>query len=366
MGKYPERLVNRCISEGISLTNCERTAKGLIADIPIRDFRSLRRLKRGCECRVRILSKRGLPMAGKAIRHNAVFAAGFAICLAAALFLSTRLWFITVDSNSVPPAEVEKTLADIGVSRGVPRRDIATSAVTSVLNADRRILNAKVVLAGVRLKVTVSDALAPMEGERNEAPADLVAERDCVISYVSVLRGHAEVKPGQAVRAGDILIRGDLSQIKEGYAVRAEGLVYGRLLYRVSAHASAYKRERVRSGRSARLTIPQVFGFELKTDAPFAEYELVSVTKEGFTCSIIPVWAAEYEAYELKEASVRDTAEGTEERARLAAQEKLKKLVPEGAKIVSVKTECITERDGSVTAVITVTTVEKIGTHRGI
>lgn len=365
MGKYPERLVNRCISEGISLSNCERAEKGLYADIPARDLYKLRRIRSGCGCSIRIRRKRGLPQIVAAARRSTVFLVSLAAFLLVLLALSTRIWFISISSEVVPPAEIEKMLLDMGVKRGASKRTAPGTVIASVLNADSRIANAKVKIRGVKLTVRITDALAPMETEKEDAPADLVADRDCVISYISVLRGHAEVKPGQAVKKGDILIRGELSSVKEGYAVRAEGVVLGRVLYMATAAASSVKTSLKRSGRSETVAIVTVLGQTISLPSPYEEYELTPIKEGLITASPLPVRIARYEAFELIESTVKDTPEGTKERARLMAQEKLSRLIPEGAKIVSVSTECTNENDGSVTATITVTTVEKIGTHRG-
>ncbi|MBQ3849534.1 MAG: hypothetical protein II747_03670, partial [Clostridia bacterium] len=64
---------------------------------------------------------------------------------------------------------------------------------------------------------------------------------------------------------------------------------------------------------------------------------------------------------ELTEQMLEDSDEGTSERARLMAQERLADMLPDDADVKTVKTNCVENEDGSVTAVMTVTTIERIG-----
>lgn len=364
MGKYPESLVNRCLEGGVPLSDVERCSFGLKASLPAAELIRMRGICRGTRCSVRIEKKSGLPRIRSALRENAVFAAALAVFLLAALLLSTRLWFISIDSPVVPEREVEAMLRGMGIVPGAKRSGVKASEAARELLLDPRIVNAKIVLRGVRLEVEIAGRGGSEELFSDPEPADIVAERDCVIRYISVSRGVAEVRAGSAVHAGDLLIRGELSDIKAGYSVRAEGLIYGEVARVFTATAGREKAALMRSGESQSIRSVILFGRELFPKLPYPECELEEGKQAVLTFSPIPVFIREYTAYELKESASLDTRSGTEERARLMAQESMARAIPDGAKIIAVKTVCTTEADGSVTAVITVTTIEKIGKTR--
>jgi similar to stage IV sporulation protein len=364
MGKYPESLVNRCAEGGVPLEDVIRDSRGITASIPASELRSLRSLGRGTRCRIHIEKKSGTLSLLAALKENSVFAAALAVFIFAALLFSTRLWFISVDSPVVPEAEIKRMLSEAGVERGVPRRDVKSAETARALLLDPRIVNAKVVLRGVCLNVSVSVISGGGSLESDPEPADVIADRDCVIRYIAVKKGRAEVKAGSAVRAGDVLIRGDLPEVKEGYAVRAEGLVYGEIARVFTATAQRETAALVRSGESVSVCSVLLFGLELFPKLPYPEYELERMGEARLDFSPIPVSIAEYTAYELIESAVPDTLVGTEARARLAAQEKMAGNIPEDAKIIAVNTVLTYSGDGSVIAVLTVTTVEKIGITR--
>ena len=364
MGKYQESLVNRCVESGMALEDVLRDEGGVKARLPAAELYRLRSLGRGTNCRIRILKKRGLPIIKRAARMNAVFAASLTLFLLASLALSTRLWFISIDSPVVPEAEIARMLEDSGVSRGARRAGVKSGEIARMLLLDPRVVNAKVVLRGVRLEVTIAGRGGSRELVSDEEPANIYADTDCVVRYISVSRGRAEVRAGSAVKAGDVLIRGELSDLKAGYAVRAEGLVYGEVARVFTATAPREKTAPARSGESVSVNSIFLFGLELFPKPPYAGYELVSAGEARLTGSPVPVSVRSYTAYELVESEILDSRSGTEERARLMAQEKMAGAIPEGARIIAVKTVCADGEDGCVTAVITVTTIEKIGTTR--
>ena len=365
MGKYPERLVNRCLEAGIPLSGAERFPDGLRADIEMRDMKRLRILARGSGCRVRILKKRGAPCALKRIGRNACFAAALAVLFAALAAASTRIWSISVDSSIVPEEEVLAALDEMGVRVGARKRGISLRSVASRLDSIDLVTNAKVTLSGVKLRVSISDRARDDGYEAAEGPSNIYADRDCVILSISVTSGRAAVKAGDSVKKGDLLIRGDLEDVKPGMKVRASGEVKGEVLYTASAAASTIVSRRVRSGRSVLVAVPRAFGRGLGFKCPFEDYELEPVGSARISCAI-PVFAEEYRCYELVLSAVTDTEDGAKYRARLLAQERLKELIPHEAGITTVTTVIKDNGDGSFTAVISATAVEKIGVRRGI
>lgn len=366
MGKYPEKLINRCAESGIDLMNLLRTKDGVRADVGMDDLKKLRSLARGCALRVRINSKHGFPMFTKGVRHNAVFVSALAIMLVTLAVLSTRLWFISVETAGVPEVDIISALSDMGIVVGTARKDINCSDIANALDLDPRITNARVLLKGVTLTVVLSETGGSAVGLPEDAPANVYADKDCVITYLSVISGDAAVSAGQAVKTGDLLIMGDLSSKKEGLRVRADGVIYGEVLYRIRADAGNVIEKKLRTGEKEVVVLPELFGKTLCLGFPFESFELEARRNGILSSSPLPVSMIEYDCYELETRMVFDTLEGTVLRAKLMAQEKLKGIVPEDAIIKSVRTNCVENADGSVTAIMTVTAVERIGVHRGI
>lgn len=361
MGEYPERLVNRCIEAGVPLRDAKRTSREVEAVIRARDMFFIRRAARGTGCKAKLVSRSGAARLNKWLMSNAVFAAALGISAAACAFLSTRLWFVSVKSIAIPKQEIIASLEELGASVGKPRNGFDTAALAAAINSDPRCANAKVVLKGVTLSIEV-DGLYPTEPDEPEtAPAHVIAAKDCVVTSISVSSGQACVKRGEAVKKGDILITGDLSDKKEGHFVRAAGVVMGEVLYRVSATAEPMREELVETGRRAKVNSASLFGMELLLEKAFSQCRAYPERSAVFTACPVPIRVTESDVRELIWGSIPDSREGVIERAKLMAQEKLKAYVPEGARILTARWETDFNADGSVTAALTVTVSENIG-----
>ncbi len=369
LGQYPERLVNRALNAGIPIKDAERKSGAcFVCRIPMRRFKSLRVCARGSGCRVHILKKGGLPLLMIKARREP------ALCLCALLMAavmaaaSSRIWFFEIESRDYPRASAESTLASFGFGPGVKASEARPADIEAALRRLPGVLTAKAVRRGVCVKVSVTGKGGSAQddpGQASEGASGIYADRDCVIDSISVTSGRAVVSPGEAVAAGQLLISGDMTALKPGYYVPAEGEVYGRLLYRASASVGRYGTELKRTGSYARAYEFRALGRSLLPGVPYAEYETERECSAVINACPLPltVWACR--CYELRQSQVDLGDRAAGDRAAVLAQEKLFDSITKGARILSVHTEFSVSQDGGVTATLTATTLERIGTGKG-
>lgn len=177
------------------------------------------------------------------IRCKRGLAIGIFISLILSLLLTNTVWEVNVEGNtSMTDAEIEFMLSECGFGEGdlwplVNRTEIENefllrSKRISWININRR---------GTVAYVVVSEKTGIADEEENSTPdgyANIVATVGCVIEEITVKRGQAEVKAGDAVKAGDVLISGVLPDEAGGGFCYAEGVVIGRLSDRVVAEVS--------------------------------------------------------------------------------------------------------------------------------
>lgn len=354
-------MLNRILSSGIPLENVVRGDEGLFLTLPADALKRLRPLMKGCSCRVNVRRKGGLVCLRSRLRPMKVFLSSLLAASLVCAFLLSRIWFISVDSTFIPREDALSRLEALGVTAGMPKSGVKAGELAAEILRDPGIVNAKIAVRGVTLKVELSEMSGADPGEASPAAEGIYSSRDCVIRGVSVRSGRAAVKVGQAVKKGDLLITGDLSELKEGYRVPAEGMVTGEVLYTASATAPLLRPALVRSGRSVRAVSVEVMGAELFPEAPFAEYEKELLAVRILDSCPVPVTISEYELFELVWGELPDTYEGAAERARLMAQEKLLSQLSDEALILTAETlyeECV---DGSIRATVTVTASENVG-----
>lgn len=154
-----------------------------------------------------------------------VFALGIIML---SVLLQGRLLFFRVEGNDrVPERLILERAAECGLYFGATSRDLRSEQVKNhLLWAIPELRWAGVNVDGCSAVITVAERQIGEEPEET-LPGDIVAAIDAVVTDVFLGTGSALAAPGQAVRAGDVLISGTTDL---GLLVRteqADGEVYG-------------------------------------------------------------------------------------------------------------------------------------------
>ena len=211
----PERLIDRATAQGARFDSiCPDGRNGLVitCDAPSAD--TLLALCRRFNLPARITGRRGTSAAGHFARRRITLAAGIACAiLLSALFLS-RLWFVDIEftgENAAlgDAAAMTGTLEALGIRPGCSRR-IDTALLAQQLQAhDRRYSYVGTRLHGVRLLVEAAPEAPAPPLYALDAPRDLISAVDGIVVSAVVRAGEACVEPGEVVKRGELLIRGE-------------------------------------------------------------------------------------------------------------------------------------------------------------
>lgn len=175
-----------------------------------------------------VIGSGGLPAAGRALwrwRRLAILVLVLGILTAA---LPRRVWFIRVEGNSaVPERRILEAAGECGLSFGASAADIRSEQVKNkLLFAIPELRWAGVNTDGCSAVITVAERQTG-EGTGQWQPGDLIAFADGLVTEVILQRGTALVKPGDAVREGQILVSG-LTDLGNCTSVeQAQGEVWG-------------------------------------------------------------------------------------------------------------------------------------------
>lgn len=216
------------------------------------DCRRAVRICRGSDDNLRMRSQMGLYWKARDLFRRPVLAAGFAGFLALVLFLPTRVLFLQVEGNTTVPAnKILEEAQRCGIRFGASRREVSSEKVKNALiGAVPHLQWAGVNTKGCVAIISVKErALRPAEPEQHRV-SSLVARTDGYILSATATRGNLLVQPGQAVRAGDVLISGysDLGLCLR--AEQAEGDVYAQTTHRLQAVTPAAWVQKQANGKS--------------------------------------------------------------------------------------------------------------------
>lgn len=308
-----EKLLNLCLQRGIRLEEVTRpSVRALSARVAYSDFAAIQDMaeKRGWKLTVGMVS--GIPKVRRFVWKRAALVAGILIFLTLAWGASACVWQIRIQGAGPYAGEVRTVLQEQQIRLGRFGFTIDVEALRTVL--ERRLTGlawVSVELDGVRLTVYCVQGEIPEEQVQDGKPGDVTAGMDAIVESVRVITGTAAVKPGDVVRAGQVLIHGqERAWQQEVRPVRASGHVLARVWYQASAVIPATEWITVPTGEVTERAVYCTPWLEWSfSRAPENAEDLDRSERTLIIGGVFPVWVRHerYEAVTLEERA-RDEA----------------------------------------------------------
>ncbi len=174
------------------------------------DVKRVQRITRKRGETLRILERDGLFWTVLALRKRPVLVLGILALLVFSLWVPGRVFFVRVEGNlNVPAAQIIEQAEKSGIGFGASRREVRSEKMKNLL-LDRmpQLQWAGVNTYGCVAVITVRERSDPDITEDSPGVSSIVASQDALIREMTVLQGSALCKPGQAVKAGQVLVSG--------------------------------------------------------------------------------------------------------------------------------------------------------------
>ena len=364
-GVYPERVASLLEASGVPLWDLRRLdGRTLICTMPARDFRKLHELDRRRRCRVRILKKIGGPFRLRWLWRRRMLLLGMACTLLLTWWASQRIWFVDIQGcRRMDEAVLRQALLEQGLAPGRDARALVLSDVGDSIAAQYdELAFLELHVDGVFLRVRAREAMA--EGERLDLtePCDLVSTRDGIVTKITAYGGRAQVRAGDRVKKGQLLIAGRVTA-RDGsmtYATHAYGEVLAAVLYKAQVEAPRTAVEWAETGATA--PYAALYGGSwkwLERGCPFEDAELAT-DEDAITLTPWPLRVC-YGTWREKVKTERTLTPAERKEAALFEAERMALLqVPRGAKIIMIDRYTL-EKGGKLYGVCAVTTEENIG-----
>ena len=201
------------------------------------DYRSLSALanKRGDS--LRINRKLGLFWRIRTLRHRPFLLIAAALLLFLVLLVPTRVLFVRVEGNAAVPSRQILEAAELsGIHFWSVRREVRSERVkNALLSALPELQWAGVNTSGCVAIISVRERKAPEEPEEEMKISSIVAIRDGVVDSCTATGGNLLCRPGQAMKAGQILISAYTDCGIFLQATRAEGEIYALTKHQIRA-----------------------------------------------------------------------------------------------------------------------------------
>lgn len=382
-GAVPEKFINLCVAHHINLWNIKRENGYVLAHLYLRDLLRVRPFARKTCSRLYIVGRAGLPFCYKRLKRRKMLAAGAALFCLLLYILSSFIWFVDVQGETTIPRQVIYNAAtQAGLRPGVWKNNIAVKQVERYLIATiPELAWSGVHLEGTRAVIEVAEKKLPPAVDK--APADLVADKDGLITQVIVFAGTPLVKAGDTVKKGDVLIKGmtvspvtpatpvpaEVAPVPPSRPVRAQGIVRARIWYEGYGEAAVRRTVYQRTGNRQVSLFIRIGAWQTLLQGitpldPNKSYETVVLEKKlpGWRNNLITVESKLIINHELSTHAVEITPEEAREEAKAAALRVVQEQIPENAGVIARTIENIPLNEPDLVRVkVRIETVEEIG-----
>ncbi len=207
-----EKFMNLALKDSQYFWNITRKNNKMYLYTTTKGFKKLKPYAKKSKCHIRIVEKRGLPFLQFRYRKRWMLAYGSLIFIGLMYLLCSFVWLVEVDGcKRLNETEVIETLEQNGyeVGRFKGRLDLR-KAEQVLIDAYPEIIWTGVKYEGTKLVVQISESVPKPKLVEETEPCNLVAKRDALITYIATDKGMPQVKKGDTVKKGDLLVSGSI------------------------------------------------------------------------------------------------------------------------------------------------------------
>lgn len=260
-GENQEKVINMAMTRGIYIWDIKKTGDSMRLKVRNNGYRALKNIADENGYILEVTDKQGLPVFKNVLKRRIGFFGGAFVFVLALYAMSSFIWFIEVSGNEqVNKSCILLSAARQGVYKGAAKWNFSRTSVEEAILRDISHLSyVKLEIKGVKARIEVVEKIFPKE--EISGPCHIVAVKDGIIEQVLVFEGQANVKEGDAVSKGDILISGVVFPEKnpyisderdeelEPYTVRARGEVKAAVWYEGYGECPLKSEKMILSGR---------------------------------------------------------------------------------------------------------------------
>ena len=286
-GYFIERFINICNSKKILLWGIKRKKSSIMTTkIGIKDFKRIKDVAKTTKCKIQINEKKGLPFILHKYRKRKIFLIMIILISFSIFVTSNYIWNIEiVGLDKISNEEIINTLKENGIDLGTKKKDINTKEIINNIRLQRNdIAWIGIDITGTNLKVEIVEADEKPEIIDEEEICNIVATKDGIITKIIAEDGTAQVKEGDIIKEGDILIGGWIEGKYTGTRyVHSKGTVEARVWYSKKEKKYFKTTEEVETGTSENKYKININNFEInlyKSIPKFEKYDTINENKK--------------------------------------------------------------------------------------
>lgn len=286
-GYFIEKLINKSISRKIFFWNLRRDKSTIIyANVGIKDFKKLVKIAKETKCKIKILHKKGLPFVLHRYKKRKIFFLLIILVLFVLFTLSKFVWNINIEGlQNINESEINTLLEEKGLKVGVLKNKIETKKIINEIRLERSDISwVGIEIEGTNVTVKIVEADSKPEIVDEQDYCNIIANKDAQIVKISAQNGISQVKEGDIVTKGDILIAGWIEGKYTGTRyVHANGEVLAKVWYTESVQIAKNQVIEEKTENFENKYKIKINNFEInffKSLSNFEKYDTIEETKK--------------------------------------------------------------------------------------
>ena len=342
-GYYIERFINICTTNKILIWNLKRE-KGvkLHLNIGIKDFYRAVKVAKKLKCKIKIQKKRGIPFLLNRYRKRKVFLISLIIILIALFISSNYVWNIEIQIEENAQIEnLEQDIKDAGLEIGINKNKINTQEIVNKIRLKRNDISwIGITLKGTNAIVKAVKAKEAPEIINEKEYCNIVAKKGGMITQIIAQNGTAQVKVGDQVQEGQILIKGTMEGKYTGTRyVHSMGEVKAVVQYAKTEQFTLKEEQNVKTGNKEEKYGIKINNFQInfyKTLSKFKIYDTIEENKKVriFSNLYLPISVVKITNEELDKFSKEYTIEEATEIGTKKIEEQIEQEIEEKQNIL--------------------------------
>ena len=373
-GYYIERFINICKKRNITIWNLKRNKNTMLFfNVRIKEFKEVCKIVKQLNCKLKIRSKKGLPF----LMYKYKKRKAFAILLIIVVFIiglsSMYVWNVDIiEENNQELPNIRQDIEEAGIKLGTLKSKINSKEIINKIRLKRN----DVAWMGIEKKGTnvivklVKADPKPEIVDTNEY-CNIVSDKTGVITKINAQNGTANVKVGDTINKGDILINGWMEGKYTGIRyVHAKGEIEAKVWYTKNKKIPYILTQTRETGNQENKYSLKINNFEINFLKKYSKFEIYDTIETDskfriFSDFYLPISVVKTTFKEKENYTQKYTLEEAKTLGIEELQEELKKEIKDEKKIVNKNINTYEKEDG-VEIYVTYEVLENIGTNEKI
>ena len=373
-GYYIERFINICKNNKIFIWNLKRKEDiKLKLNANINDFKKICQIARKTKCKVKIESKKGLPFKIHKYKKRKIFLILLIVIILLIALSSNYIWNVEIqEENGLEMENIEENIENAGLKVGALKSKIDTKEIINKIRLERN----DVAWMGIELKGTNAIVKLVKADEKPQIIdevdyCNIVSNKARKKKKINAASGTANVKVGDTVNVGDVLINGWMEGKYTGIRyVHSKGEIEAKVWYTKSKNIKYSTIERKETGNIEEQYAIKFNNFKInlhKGVSKFKNYDTIENEEKIrlFSDFYLPISIIKTTNKEVEEIQKNYQVEEAKNVGIQELQEELDREIEDKSKIIN-KNINTYEKEESIDVYVTYEVLENIGTNEKI